>query len=131
MLYDGTSPNIILQTGEYGAENWGKVIITQGSIVNEAKSETNGVRITTTHNSNQYEINVINGPTSSNKFSMSHDDITLFGLNGATQARFDSNTTSGETRFLLWDTTSNTLKRVSIGATDSGGTGFKVLRVPN
>jgi hypothetical protein len=50
---------------------------------------------------------------------------------GATAAIFDASVTPDETRFLLYDTTSNTLKRVSIGATDSGGTGFKVLRVPN
>jgi hypothetical protein len=54
-----------------------------------------------------------------------------FHTGGATAAQFDNNTTTGQTRFLLYDTTSNTIKRVSIGATDSGGTGFKVLRVPN
>ncbi|MHC1762920.1 MAG: hypothetical protein AB9869_01255 [Verrucomicrobiia bacterium] len=43
----------------------------------------------------------------------------------------DQNTTAGETRLLLWDVDAATLKRVSIGAADSGGTGYKVLRVPN
>ncbi len=43
----------------------------------------------------------------------------------------DGNATSGETPLLLLDITAGTLKRVSIGASDSGGTGFKVLRVPN
>jgi hypothetical protein len=38
---------------------------------------------------------------------------------------------SDETRFLLLDLTDGTLKRVSFGADDSAGTGFKVLRVAN
>lgn len=45
--------------------------------------------------------------------------------------RFDVSTTAGDTRFLLWDVTAGSLKRVSIGSVDSGGSGFKVLRVPN
>lgn len=44
---------------------------------------------------------------------------------------FDANATSGETRFLLWDVTAGSLRRVSIGANDSGGAGFRVLRIPN
>jgi len=44
---------------------------------------------------------------------------------------FDGNTISGETPMLLLDCAKGTLQRVSIGASDSGGTGFKVLRVPN
>lgn len=43
----------------------------------------------------------------------------------------DGNTTAGETPLLLLDISKGTLQRVSIGAADSGGTGFKVLRVPN
>ena len=46
-------------------------------------------------------------------------------------ARMDANTASGETPLLLLDIGTGTLKRVSIGAADSGGTGFKVLRIPN
>jgi hypothetical protein len=43
----------------------------------------------------------------------------------------DGNTTAGETPMLLLDIDKGTLQRVSIGASDSGGAGFKVLRVPN
>jgi len=43
----------------------------------------------------------------------------------------DGNTTAGETPMLLLDITDGTMKRVSIGTADSGGVGFKVLRVPN
>lgn len=46
-------------------------------------------------------------------------------------ARFDANTTAGNTRFLIYDVDNGTLARVSVGATDSGGAGFKVLRIPN
>jgi hypothetical protein len=47
-------------------------------------------------------------------------------------AKFDSAPTSGnDTRFLLLDLTDGTLKRVSFGADDSAGTGFKVLKVAN
>ena len=52
-------------------------------------------------------------------------------LAGAAKFQVDGNTTSGETPLLLLDLASGTMKRVSIGAADSGGVGFKVLRVPN
>ena len=45
--------------------------------------------------------------------------------------RADYSSAAGDTRLLLWDVSAGTLKRVSIGAADSGGAGFKVLRVPN
>ena len=48
-----------------------------------------------------------------------------------TVATFDGNTTSGESPFLLLDLASGSLKRVSFGADDSGGTGYKLLRVTN
>lgn len=51
---------------------------------------------------------------------------------GATEvARFDSSTTATHTRFLVFDVDNNALERVTVGAADSGGTGFKVLRIPN
>jgi hypothetical protein len=50
-----------------------------------------------------------------------------------TAASFDAVATGGseETRFMLLDLTAGTMKRVSFGADDSGGSGFKVLRVAN
>jgi hypothetical protein len=54
-----------------------------------------------------------------------------FQIGGITQAQVDLDATAGNTRFLLYDVTAGALKRVSIGATDSGGTGFKLLRIPN
>lgn len=50
---------------------------------------------------------------------------------GNKSVEFDENATSGETRMLLWDVTGGTLQRVSIGANDSGGSGYRVLRIPN
>lgn len=46
-------------------------------------------------------------------------------------AQFDRSTASGETRFIVYDVDSGALQRVTVGAADSGGTGFKVLRIPN
>lgn len=52
-------------------------------------------------------------------------------VNGTTVAQFDSSTTAGHTRFLVYDVDNGTLERVTVGAADSGGTGYKVLRIPN
>ncbi len=46
-------------------------------------------------------------------------------------ATFDASAVAGNTRLLLWDVTAGALVRVSRGASDSGGTGFRLLRVPN
>lgn len=46
-------------------------------------------------------------------------------------AEFDDSTTAGDTRFLLYDVDNGILERVTVGAADSGGAGFKVLRIPN
>ena len=46
-------------------------------------------------------------------------------------ARFDNNSTAGNTRMLLYDVDTGSLVRVSVGADDSGGSGYKVLRIPN
>ena len=46
-------------------------------------------------------------------------------------AQFDADTTAGNTRFLVYDVDNGTLERVSVGAADSGGAGYKVLRIPN
>lgn len=46
-------------------------------------------------------------------------------------ARFDDDATAHNTRFMLWDVDSGALQRVSVGVADSGGVGFKLLRIPN
>jgi len=50
---------------------------------------------------------------------------------GVEAVRVDANATAGNTRFMLYDVDNGTLERVSVGAADSGGAGFKVLRIPN
>lgn len=50
---------------------------------------------------------------------------------GGINLQVDVNATAGNTRLLVWDVDNATLERVSVGAADSGGTGFKVLRIPN
>lgn len=45
--------------------------------------------------------------------------------------RLDGSVAADETPLLLYDVTAGTLKRVSRGAADSGGAGFRLLRIPN
>lgn len=47
------------------------------------------------------------------------------------RVQFDNTATAGQTALLLWDVDNATLERVTVGAADSGGTGYKVLRIPN
>lgn len=46
-------------------------------------------------------------------------------------AAFDASTTATHTRFLIYDVDNGTLERVTVGAADSAGVGYKVLRIPN
>jgi len=46
-------------------------------------------------------------------------------------ARIDNDNTAGNTRFMIYDVDNGTLERVSVGAADSGGSGYKVLRINN
>lgn len=61
----------------------------------------------------------------------------VLGGSGSTQnalsdaAKVDASTTAGNTRFFLYDVDNGQLERVTVGAADSGGVGFKVLRIPN
>jgi hypothetical protein len=58
-------------------------------------------------------------------------DLILGGGGDKMGAKVDGSTTANDTRFLLWDVTAASFRRVTIGANDSGGTGFRVLRIPN
>ena len=57
--------------------------------------------------------------------------VNLHDGNGATVAQFDEDNTALNTRFLIYDVDRGTLERVSVGVADSGGVGFKLLRVQN
>jgi hypothetical protein len=62
--------------------------------------------------------------------SAGNKDIEFYA--GTTKvAEFDDSSTATETRFLIYDVDNATLERVTVGAADSGGTNFKVLRIPN
>lgn len=52
-------------------------------------------------------------------------------LDGTERGRFDETTTAGDTSLVLYDVDSGSVQRVSVGSASSGGSGFKVLRVPN
>jgi hypothetical protein len=43
----------------------------------------------------------------------------------------DNTVVGGNTRLLVFDVDNNTVERVTVGVADSGGVGFKVLRIPN
>lgn len=51
--------------------------------------------------------------------------------NGVEVARFDSSGVATQTRFMIYDVDNAALERVTVGAADSGGAGFKLLRIPN
>lgn len=46
-------------------------------------------------------------------------------------AQFDLSGTAGHTRFLIYDVDNGQLERVTVGAADSGGSGYKLLRIAN
>lgn len=48
-----------------------------------------------------------------------------------TWARISPTTTATETALMVWDVDNGVLERVTVGAADSGGVGFKLLRIPN
>jgi len=58
----------------------------------------------------------------------SHLDIVF---NSVTTLQVDRDATAGNTRLLIYDVDNGTFERVSVGAADSGGAGFKLLRIPN
>ena len=43
----------------------------------------------------------------------------------------DGSATANDTRLLVYDVTAGAYRRVTIGANDSGGAGFRLLRIPN
>lgn len=58
-------------------------------------------------------------------------NVVGISAGGAEAVRFDLSVTAADTRFLVYDVTAGALVRVSRGASDSGGSGFRLLRVPN
>jgi len=59
-------------------------------------------------------------------FTIQRKDMGNISLFQITEAA-----SSGETLMLVYDVDNASLERVSVGAADSGGSGYKVLRIPN
>ncbi len=57
--------------------------------------------------------------------------LLQFQISAGIKARFDATSSAGNTALMLYDVDNATLERVTVGAADSGGTNFKVLRIPN
>lgn len=53
------------------------------------------------------------------------------GATAAELMRLEKTAVAGDTALMLYDVDNNTVERVSVGVADSGGAGFKVLRIPN
>lgn len=53
------------------------------------------------------------------------------GAAAAEIARFSRTATATHTGLMLYDVDNNAVERVTVGAADSGGVGFKALRIPN
>lgn len=68
---------------------------------------------------------------SANGMSMIFYATPVGGLLTRASMELRPSATTDDTDLLLYDVTAGTLKRVTRGATDSGGTGFRVLRVTN
>ena len=62
--------------------------------------------------------------------SANNDKLRLINSTGEI-VQFDANSSAGATRFWVYDVDNGQLERVTVGAPDSGGAGFKVLRIPN
>lgn len=71
----------------------------------------------------QIKHNVTTGITGESQIDIS--------IGGTVMATIDEDSTAGNTRFLIYDVDNGTLERVSVGVADSGGVGFKLLRIPN
>ena len=63
--------------------------------------------------------------------SSGDDGLEIIAADATGVIKTDQSTTAGETRLLLYDVDNGQLERVTVGAADSGGSGYKVLRIPN
>ncbi|MDC0637459.1 hypothetical protein OAP25_02040 [Flavobacteriaceae bacterium] len=86
----------------------------------------------------QKNVSSIDAAGRAQSFTDGATDLLEFGTTKLTfrtsvsdRVEFDSTATAGNTSMLLWDVDNATLERVTVGAADSGGVGYKVLRIPN
>ena len=69
--------------------------------------------------------------TAAAQYGTTGTGFAQFLINSAEKARLDGTAVAGNTALMLYDVDNNTVERVTVGAADSGGAGFKVLRIPN
>ena len=58
-------------------------------------------------------------------------DPISFTINAVTNVQVNNTTTARNTRLRIWDVDNGQIETVSVGDADSGGTNFKLLRIPN
>lgn len=61
---------------------------------------------------------------------LSDEEMSIV-INTQDRFRIDDTVVAGETAMTIWDVDTGARLRVTVGADDSGGTGFKLLRIPN
>jgi hypothetical protein len=90
-----------------------------------------GSGFTTSGLARQNGARVSNGGAGGVTIDTTANQPVYIGVNSAEVARFDANATAGNTRFMIYDVDNGQIERVTVGAADSGGAGFKLLRIPN
>ncbi len=76
-------------------------------------------------------IDLITDTSASTPITHMSFSISTANAIAAERMRLQNSSTAQDTALMLWDVDNATLERVTVGAADSGGTGFKVLRIPN
>lgn len=112
-----------------GAVKWR--INATGGLVIDSTDNAGGVILTGNSGASapSYSFN-ISGRSDDGIFSQATSAVAI-ATAGVETARFDASATATHTRFLIFDVDNATLERVTVGDADSGGTNFKLLRIPN
>lgn len=131
---------------KFKVEADGKTVVhTNGSTLPTISGDTSFVVADTAAAATTCMISIIAGNTGISKLNFGDTDsetdgaITYshanremsFNAGAVAGCKIDNNSTAGETRFMLYDVDNATMERVTVGAADSGGSGYKVLRIPN
>jgi len=95
--------------------------------VNIIRIKEEGVGLELGHHYHR-EVNELFTPFIHGNFST--HTLTISGASDS-NLQVDDSATATHTRLLVYDVDNATLERVTVGAADSGGSGFKVLRIPN
>lgn len=75
----------------------------------------------------QFESSIAIGPS----VIAARANSARIGPNNTNVIEIDNSAVAGNTCLLIYDVDNATIERVTVGASDSGGAGFKVLRIPN